>query len=179
MIDLIGILTNLRASLGPIQTMLTGFAYISGIGLVLTSLAKLRKIASAGPQSPSQEKIFVPLTYMGVGAGLIFMPSTFSVLSNTLFGSTNFLAYSSNNEATVMSVMTFLVQTAGVLWFVRGSFLLVHASEPGVKEGSKGLTFILSGILAMNFETTFDMLNATFSYLFSAITTLKENITDW
>ena len=179
MIDLIGILTNLRASLAPIQMMLSGFAYVLGLGLVLVSLSKLHKIASAGHQSPSQEKIFVPLTYMGVGAGLIFMPSSVSVLSNTLFGSANVLAYSSNNDATVMSVMTFLIQTVGVLWFVRGSILLVHASEPGVKEGSKGLTFIFAGIFAMNFETTFEMLNATFTYLFEAVKALKNNIMDW
>jgi hypothetical protein len=179
MIDLIGILTNLRASLAPIQMMLTGFAYVFGISLVLASLSKLHKIAGAGHQSPSQEKMFVPLTYMAIGTGLIFIPSSISVLSNTLFGSANVLAYSSNNDATVMSLMTFLIQTAGVLWFIRGSILLVHASEPGVKEGSKGLTFIFAGILAMNFETTFEMLNTTFTYLFEVIKTLKNNITDW
>ena len=179
MIDLIDILTNLRASLGPIQTMLTGLAYLLGIGLILTSLTKFRKIAHAGPHSPSQEKLFVPVVYMAIGAGLIFVPTSFSVLANTLFGSENVLAYSSNNDATVMSVMMFFIQTAGVLWFVRGSMLLVHASEPGVKEGSKGLTFIIAGILAVNFENTFEVFNSTLSYLFSTMSALKNNIMDW
>ena len=179
MIDLIGMLTNLRTSLGPIQTMLTGLAYVLGLGLVLTSLAKLRVIAHAGPQSPSQEKIFVPLAYMAIGAGLIFMPSSVSVLTNTLFGRENVLAYSNNNDATVMSLMIFFIQTAGVLWFIRGSILLAHASEPGVKEGSKGLTFIISGIFAMNFETTFEILDTTLSHLFSALSALKHNIVNW
>lgn len=159
--------------------MLSGFGYLTGIFFVFVSLLKFRKIASGSPQSPSQEKILIPLTYMGIGAGLIFMSSLVSVLANTLFGSANVLAYTSNNDATVMSVMTFLIQTAGVLWFVRGSVLLVHASEPGVKEGSKGLTFIFAGVFAINFETTFEMLNALFTYLFSVMNTLKNNIMDW
>ncbi len=179
MIDLIGILKNLQTSLGPIQMMLSGFAYVLGITLVLIALMKFRKIANAGHQSPSHEKLFVPVTYMAIGAGLIFVPSSFSVLTNTLFGAANVLAYTTRNDETVMSLMTFLIQTAGVLWFIRGAVLLVHASEPGVQHGSKGLTFIFSGILAMNFETTFEMLSATFSSLFSAMATLKNNIMDW
>ena len=178
MIDLIAILTNLRASLGPIQTMLSGFAYVSGIGMVVTSLLKFHKIAGSGQQS-SQEKIFVPTAYLVLGAGLIFLPSSFSVLANTVFGSENILAYSSNNAATVKSVMMFFIQTAGVLWFIRGSVLLAHASEPGVKEGSKGITFIVASIFAMNFENTVAMVDTSLTYLFSAMTVLKNNIMDW
>lgn len=179
MVDLIDILKNFHASLGPIRTMLTGLSYVFGLALVFAAFSKFKTIANAGHQSPSQEKPFVPVTYLAIGVGLIFMPSSFSVLSNTFFGPANVLAYSVQDDTTVMSMMTFLIQTAGVLWFLRGSILLVHASEPGVKHGSKGLTFILSGILAMNFESTFGVLNSMFAYLFSALSDLKSNIINW
>lgn len=179
MIDLVDILRNLRGSLAPIQMMLTGFAYVLGLALMLLALMKFRKIANAGHQSPSQEKVFVPITYMAIGVGLIFLPSSFSVLSNTFFGTANVLAYSTPNDSTVLSIMTFFIQTAGVLWFIRGSILLVHASEPGVQHGSKGLTFILAGILAMNFEGTFEMLNSMLTYLFSVMASVKDSIKNW
>jgi hypothetical protein len=179
MIDLINILKNLHASLGPIRTMLSGLSYVLGLALVLAALTKFKAIANAGHQSPSQIKPFVPVTYMGIGVGLIFLPSSFSVLSNTFFGAANVLAYSNPSDTTVMSMMTFLIQTAGVLWFLRGAILLVHASEPGVQHGSKGLTFILSGILAMNFESTFEVMNAMLTYLFSVMAAVKNNIKNW
>ncbi|MDF1684655.1 MAG: type IV secretion protein IcmC [Legionellaceae bacterium] len=179
MIDLIEILKNLHASLVPIRKMLTGFSYVLGLALVFTAFTKFKTIANAGHQSPSQEKPFVPVTYLAIGVGLIFMPSSFSVLANTFFGAESVLAYSNPSDTTVMSMMTFLMQTAGVLWFLRGSMLLVHSSEPGVKHGSKGLTFILSGILAMNFESTFGMLDSMFTYLFSVLADLKSNLINW
>jgi len=179
MVDLIGMLTNLRTSLGPVQEMVSGLAYVIGISLVVASLFKFRVIAHASPSSPSQEKMFVPVTYLAIGAGLIFFPTSFSVLSNTVFGSENVLAYSDNNEETVTSIMTFFIQTAGVLWFVRGSTLLVHASEPGVKDGSKGITFIISGIFAMNFEGTVEVLDHALTYFFTLMTALKNNIRTW
>jgi len=178
MIDLIGILTNLRASLGPIQKMVSGFAYILGLGMVVASLMKFRKIAGSGHQQ-SSEHVFVPVTYLVIGAGLLFLPSSLSVLSSTVFGSDSVLAYAGSNEATVQSVMTVFIQTVGMLWFVRGSVLLAHASEPGVKHGSKGLTFIIAGIFAINFESTFEVLDYTLSHMFSMMRVLKNNITDW
>lgn len=178
MIDLIDILTNLRSSLGPIQKLLSGFGYLMGLVMVLASLMKFRKIAGSGHQQ-SSEHVFVPVTYLALGVGLLFLPTTLSVLSNTVFGSGGVLAYASNNEATVQSVMTFFIQTAGILWFIRGSVLLAHASEPGVKHGSKGLTFIIAGIFALNFQTTFEVLDYTLSHMFSMMKGLKDNIMDW
>ncbi|NCT56156.1 MAG: type IV secretion protein IcmC [Legionella sp.] len=179
MIDYIDILKNLRESLAPIQMMLTGLAYVLGFALMLIAFTKFRKIANAGHQSSSQEKLFVPVTYMGIGVGLIFLPSSFSVLANTFFGAANVLAYSAPNDYTELSIMTFFIQTAGVLWFIRGSILLAHASEPGVQHGSKGLTFIFAGILAMNFEATFEALNAMLDYFFSVMASVKDSINHW
>jgi hypothetical protein len=63
--------------------------------------------------------------------------------------------------------MEIVVQTAGLLWFVRGCVLLVYSSEPGKQQGPKGLTFIIAGIFAMNFEGTYAMLNYIMNHLLS------------
>ena len=60
--------------------------------------------------------------------------------------------------------MRILIQTAGLIWFVRGSLLLVRASEPGKQEGIKGLLFVIFGVFAVNFNFTVDALNGMFAY---------------
>ncbi|MCH9756221.1 MAG: type IV secretion protein IcmC [Gammaproteobacteria bacterium] len=175
--DLVSIFTNLSKSLAPIQELLSGFGYVLGIALVLAAMGKFHKIGDARTQSHSQEKIFVPVMFLLMGAGLIFLPTTLSVLANTAFGSTNILAYSPEKEDDLTAAIKFFIQTAGVLWFVRGSVLLAHSSEPGVKEGSKGLTFIAAGIFALNFDNTIHIIEYALDSFFAVMGTVKGNAT--
>jgi len=103
--------------------------------------------------------MFIPLAYFLGGAALIFLPTTLTVLSNTAFGTDSILAYATYNPYNIYDAMKLVIKTMGLIWFVRGCVLLVHASEPGVQEGPKGLTFLFAGILAMNFEGTISILN--------------------
>lgn len=153
--DLIGIIGNLSQSLYPIQHLITGGAYILGILFFILSITKLRKIA----EKQSQEKMYGAMVYLLIGAVLLFLPSALSVVANTTFGSGNILTYDSYNKTNIYSSMGLLIQTTGVLWFVRGCVLVVHSSNPGTQHGSKGLAFIFAGILAMNFDNTIAMLN--------------------
>ena len=63
--------------------------------------------------------------------------------------------------------MGILTETAGLIWFVRGCNLLAKSSEPGAKNGAKGLGFLIAGILAMNISSTSQMLNDFFTKLSS------------
>ncbi|MDX2345302.1 MAG: type IV secretion protein IcmC [Legionella sp.] len=175
--DLVSILTNLSKSLAPIQALLSGFGYLLGITLVMISIGKFRKIGDARAQSPSQEKMFVPTAYLILGVGLIFLPTAVSTLANTAFGSNNVLAYSPDGEDNITAAVKMMIQTAGILWFVRGSVLLAHGSEPGVKEGSKGLMFIVAGIFALNFDNTTDAINYALTHFFSLMSMVKGNTT--
>ena len=61
--------------------------------------------------------------------------------------------------------MGILIQTAGLIWFVRGCTLVVQGGQPGAKEGSKGLAFILAGIVGVNFEYCYGVLSYIVSHL--------------
>ncbi|AHE66356.1 hypothetical protein Loa_00788 [Legionella oakridgensis ATCC 33761 = DSM 21215] len=67
--------------------------------------------------------------------------------------------YSNYNPYNIYSAMRVVIRTAGLIWFVRGCVLLVHASEPGVQHGPKGLAFLCAGVLAINFEGTVAVVN--------------------
>ncbi|AUH70677.1 protein IcmC (DotV)-like protein [Legionella sainthelensi] len=157
--DLVTMIGNLSRSLYPVQHFITGGAYILGILFFMTAIAKLRKIADYRAQSSSQEKMYGPMMYLIFGALLLYLPSALDVMANTAFGVGNILTYSSYNPSNIFSSMGLLIQTIGILWFVRGSVLVAHSSHPGTGHGPKGLAFICAGILAMNFDNTIAALN--------------------
>ncbi|KTD67523.1 hypothetical protein [Legionella shakespearei] len=158
-IDFITILGNISQSLAPMQKLITGGAYLLGVLFFLSAIGKLRKIADHRAQSSSQEKMFTPMIHILFGAMLIYLPTALDTMANTAFGAGNVLTYAPPSPTNIYSVIGVFIRTAGVIWFVRGSVLVVHASQPGTQEGPKGLLFIIAGILAMNFDNTIAMVN--------------------
>jgi hypothetical protein len=173
MIDIVKIFTNLVESLGPVQAMLSGFGYIVGVGFVLASLTRFHKAADTQTQSSSQEKMFVPILYLVMGVGLIFLPTTLNTMANTAFGVGNILSYSEDTEDKLVGAIKFLIETTGIIWFVRGSILLTHASHPGVQEGPKGLTFLVAGVFAMNFDNTVHVVDYMLANFFTVMSSTK------
>ncbi len=171
-VDMVTMLGNLSQSLLPVQHLIAGTAYLIGLLFFWEGISRLKKIgASAG--SGSQEKMFVPLAYFLAGSALMFLPSAITVLSNTAFGAGNVLQYSTYNRFNIYNSMGIIIRTAGLIWFVRGAVLLSHASQPGVKEGSKGLVFLIAGVLAINFENTMGMFNTALEQFFSTTLAVK------
>jgi hypothetical protein len=160
--DLITIIGNISRSLFPIQHLLSGGAYLIGLVFIIVALAKFKKV---GAHSRSSERIFVPLAYLAGAIALIYLPTMTTALANTAFGTGNILQYSEYNPYNIYNSMGFLIQTAGLVWFIRGCVLLVNASEPGVQWGPKGLVFLCAGVLAMNFQNTANMMAAIMNQL--------------
>ncbi|RUR20037.1 type IV secretion protein IcmC [Legionella sp. km535] len=158
-VDLITILGNFSQSLYPVQRLITGGAYLLGILFVMKAIGKFKKIGDHRAQSSSQEKMYTPLMYLAFGAALIYIPTVIHTMANTAFGVGNVLTYSPPPTPNIYSSMGLIIRTAGVIWFIRGCVLIIHASEPGTQEGPKGLAFIIAGIFAMNFDNTIAMIN--------------------
>ena len=151
---------NLSKSFIPVQSLVSALGYVLGILMVVSGLMKFKKI-----NKQSHERVIVPICFVLGGAALIYLPTSLEVVSNTFFGSSSALQYTEYNPYDVYSAMRVIIQTAGLIWFVRGSVLLVHASSPEEKHGVKGFVFICAGILAMNFEYTMSALDTIVNYL--------------
>lgn len=162
--DLVTMLGNLSQSLVPVQALITGFAYLLGILFIISAVTKLK---SLGSPSSHESKYGAVMSFIA-GAFLIFLPSAVHVLSNTAFGVGNILQYSSYSSYNIYNSMGVVIQTAGVIWFVRGCVLMVHSGEPGAKIGAKGITFTVAGILAINFNNTVGF----FNYVMNSFLTL-------
>ncbi len=173
MIDLIAMIGNLSKSLPSVQTMLGGLSYLLGIIFVMVALARFRENIGKGAQGGGKEsQIIVPFSYLIIGAILFFLPTTLDTFSSTLFGSgTSVLQYSGYQPYDIYNSMTIVIETAGLIWFIRGCVLLAHSSHPEQgQEGSKGfghkgLLFIIAGLFAINFHSTVNMMNNVMNYL--------------
>lgn len=174
-IDLVTILGNISQSLFPVQRLITGGAYLLGILFFIKAIKVLKKIGDHKVQSPSQEKMFVPMMYILFGALLIYIPTAISIMANTAFGVGSVLSYTQYNPGNIMSSMGFIIRTAGLIWFVRGCVLVAHASEPGTQEGPKGLVFLIAGVLAMNFDNTIGMVNYMLDHLVTWTLSVKSS----
>lgn len=157
--DLAKMIVNISAAIAPVQQLVLGFAYLLGLLFFLHGMHKLYRIADRRSTSSSGQKMFVPLMNIMVGVALIALPSTIDVMARTAFGYESVLQYSPSATIDTVQAMTYLIQLAGLIWFIRGCVLLVQASEPGVQHGPKGLAFLVAGVLAMNHTATVDTLS--------------------
>lgn len=159
-IDLTGILYNVSQSFYEVERMTMALGYVLGIMFVVSGLFRLTKLGRQSRETPS-----TPLSFILGGAFLIYLPSSMDVLTNTLFGSSNILQYQAKNIIDVYGSVKILVQASGLIWFVRGTVLMIHASAPGQQHGKKGLLFVVAGIMAVNFDFTVSTVNHIFQSL--------------
>jgi hypothetical protein len=173
MIELTTIIGNFSQSLYPVQRLISGFAYLLGILFFITAIEKFKKIGDKRAQSSSQEKMYTPMMYMSIGAVLLYLPTALHTVANTAFGVGNVISYTNYNPTNIYSSMGLVIRTVGIVWFVRGCVLVAHASEPGTKDGTKGLLFILAGVFAINFDNSIALINYTLNSLISWTMKLK------
>jgi len=168
MADITSMLVAFGQSIDPIEKFASGLAYLMGIFFFIHALAKLRPIADRRARDTSGRGGFIiPAAYILAGAALLYLPTSIHVMETTLFGSYSPLAYNSWIEEWVTKysspgyIVTQLIEMAGVIWFVRGCVLLAASSDPGVQHGMRGFVFLIAGVLAINFLTTFSIIEAT------------------
>lgn len=160
--DLTTILGNIGLSLLPVQTLVSGLGYMGGIMCVISGLVRLKKV-----NKQSREGMSVPLAFIFGGAALIYLPSSLGVLSTTLFGTNSVIQYKEYSPYNLYSSIRVMIQTAGLVWFVMGTKLLMYAAEPGKQHGPKGFMFVVAGVLCMNFDYTVESVNLMFEYFIS------------
>tara|TARA_Y100000588_G_C14208738_1_gene905786 strand:- start:979 stop:1503 length:525 start_codon:yes stop_codon:yes gene_type:complete len=165
MTDLITMLANLSHFLAPVEKLITASGYLLGMIFMFIAIMKLKKIGDFRARGSSSEKIFGPIAYFVGGSALIYLPSAFTVMGNTVFGSGNILAYTQFNAIDIVGVMKTIIQVVGVIWFIRGCVLMIQASDPSVKHGPKGFAFLCAGVMTVNFDATISFLNYTLSGL--------------
>lgn len=77
------IITNLQDNILTLGPLLTIISYIAGIAFAIAGIVKFK----AHKDNPQQVALSVPIVYICVGAGLLFLPTVMSSAGTTVFGS--------------------------------------------------------------------------------------------
>ena len=173
--DITSIINHLGESIDPLTSAISALSLLLGFMMIWQSIKKLKTIADSRARYTGGGRMFIPLAYFLGGSALFFLPTMISIAKNTVFGADSPLAYGSwiqqlkEEYGNSTYIVTRMVQLAGLIWFIRGTVLLVHGSEPGVQHGSKGLAFLTAGVLAVNITYTYNVLAGILKYVTSLV----------
>jgi intracellular multiplication protein IcmC len=167
--DTANMLVNLSNSYAGIWKLVTGGAYLMGIGLAMRGIYYLKLYGEARTMMSSQSNLKVPVVYLFVAGILMYLPAAGHIFVMSLFGTPEVtpLGYNAtkvgglNIQAT--NAMLGFVQIVGLISFVRGWMIIVKSAQ-GAAQGTsmgKGLTHIIGGILAINIVGTKNALWST------------------
>ena len=169
----ITISSNLVSSLLDIQKLITGTAYLLGLLFIFKALYSLRTHAES--KSQAQGGMKEALVYLMVGSMLLYFPTGFEVMMNTIFGYSDVLAYAPvGSGSPILSTLfgqnsmmgytlALVVQVIGGIAFVRGWVLVSRSASQGQPPGAmgQGLIHVFGGVLAMNIIGTLQVLQNT------------------
>lgn len=162
------------SALVPVMTALVVIvAFISGLVFFIKALVAMKNGNTGGRESGPN---FV-VTNLIVGTVLISVGTFALMMTNTLFSSSTvsnaeeIFAYAPgtigviNDETTrrIIIAIVRIVQFIGLIGFIRGFFLMSAYSKQAVPSLGPAITFVLAGILAMNFPRVVGMFSALFS----------------
>lgn len=161
--------------MAPIQHLVTGLAYVMGIGFAIKGLMALKALGESRTAMSSQGSFKEPLIYLLIASVFIYLPSGVDLILTTVFGSSNIMAFApinSSNDAinTIFGAgsvlgrsLVIIIQTIGIISFVRGWILIARSASHGQQPGGtgKGLIHIFGGILALNIVLTLQIINNT------------------
>ena len=171
----VDILTNIASSMQSVERLITGAAYLMGLAFAVKALMSLKELGESRAMMSGKASIKEPLIFFIVAAMLVYLPSGFQMLMNTTFGYSNVLAYApvnSNNstldilfgqDSAVGASLAIIIQTIGLIAFVRGWVLIARSASSGQPPGGtgKGMVHVFGGNLAMNIVGTLQIINNT------------------
>jgi len=174
----VDIITNVANSMKPIQRMVTGAAYLIGVLFIVKAIISLKAFGESKTMMSSSHSFKEPMVFLVVGALLLYFPTLVQVLLNTAFGNSEYaqiLAYgpiSSGSSAintlfgessALGAALTVIIQTIGLIAFVRGWVIIAKSASQGQQAGGfgKGMVHVCGGILAMNIIGTLQVINNT------------------
>jgi len=170
------VLINIASNLVPVQRLVTGTAYLLGIGFAFKAIFALKTLGEARTMTSSHNgSVKEPLIYFLVAAVLLYLPTAVEITLNSTFGSSSILQYAPvdspnksldalfGSSSLVGEALSVIIQTIGVIAFVRGWVLIARSASQGQQPGGtgKGLVHVFGGILAMNIVGTLEIVNNT------------------
>jgi len=146
-------LTNIQNNLPDLTKMVTAFAFVIGMAMVIMGIMQLKHVGEMRMQMSHEHHLGKPLLMIAMGTMLIYLPSAVQVGMSTFWSTPNPYGYNlqSDQWQQTINVCIAIVQFIGIVSFIRGLILLSHASG-GHQQNAfmKGLMHVIGGIFCIN-----------------------------
>lgn len=147
-------LINISQSIPNLMQLVTAFAYVMGMVLVIRGIIKLKHMGEMRTQMSMEHSAMGPIILITIGALLIYLPSTVQMGLSTFWVEPNPYGYMEYHSqwTDFLNVCFLIIQFVGTIAFIRGLMILSHLGGGHGQQGSfaKGLTHIIGGILCIN-----------------------------
>lgn len=165
-VDISQMLINLSSSLGDIEWMLRGGAYLMGLIFFFKALYHLKIYGELRTMMASHASFKEPLTYLIAGSMLMFFPTARDLLIESSFGTNSITAYSDwhgGETNRTMQAIFMMIQLVGIISFIRGWMLIAKAAGQGGGQMGygKGIVHLLGAVMAMNIVGTANLISDT------------------
>ncbi|NDH08535.1 MAG: hypothetical protein EBY16_02745 [Gammaproteobacteria bacterium] len=150
-------LKNLASAFVEVEKMVAGAFYVIGVGLFINGVIELRNM-NMGHQGGASDKhhIFMKIV---VGVFFIYLPSTLTISTATLFGNDSVLSFISSEPINVYEAIKILMQLAGLIWFGRGLLMFFESNEQARLKSYISIAYIFAGICALNLDYTIEIID--------------------
>lgn len=157
---------------GPMSLVLSAFAYLGGILLIIIAISRITRSYQEGARGPTGIGTIMTLL---AGGALLSSASMMAAFSNSIFGdSTSFTnpvfsdelsaALGDSEEkikATIQALIAFIV-IVGWIAFIRGWFVLKSVADGNSQVSmAQALTFLFGGALAVNIGNLINYVQAS------------------
>ncbi len=172
--DILAIFETIASYLVHFELLLRGIFYLIGVLLIVQSL----RLAVARSEQGSLHMSWVrPVTSFLCGTALLAFPATTSVLVESLFGlgriadPQDIFSYQhplttpidSEPARNFVIVVVRIIQFVGFIAIARGILHFNAAAQQGSGTIGSGITFVVAGVLAVNFPRFWELLVNLFS----------------
>ncbi len=162
-------LISLSREFPSIYRLVTATAYLMGISFIFRGVYQLKVYGDLRTMMSVQTNFKATMMLFVAGTALLYMPEAFKIMLFSTFATTTVtdpMSYHSSkhllNPLAMQAVLRF-IQLIGSISFVRGWVYLTQSSNPNVRSAfGKAVTHIIAGVLAVNIEGTWEILQVSF-----------------
>lgn len=147
-------INRIAGQIPQLMRMVTAIGYVIGLYFIFFSLMKFKQFGEQRTMMSAQHHLKEPLTYLIIGALLLYLPTSVQVGMSTFWAEPNPYGYLEETDqwAQFINNCFLVVQLFGTIAFVRGLVILSHTGGQGGGQGQfgKGVTHVIGGILCIN-----------------------------
>jgi uncharacterized membrane protein HdeD (DUF308 family) len=143
----------------------TATAYVMGIWFMYKGVLGLKTFGEQRNMMGQNEHLKGPLIQLGVGAALMYLPSSVQAGLTTFWSDPNpygYITEATDDYSVLYQDAFILIQLLGTIAFIRGLLVLSALGHGGQGASlGKGLTFIVAGVMCINLNDFLNTINNT------------------